>query len=214
MSKLRVLLADDHDAVREGLKLLINAQPDMEVVGEAGDGQAAVQRAQQVCPDVVVMDVSMPRFNGLRAIEVLKQCCPQVQVLTFTRHLAHGYVRQVLESGASGYVVKHSRAADLLRGLRTVGAGGKFLDSAVTASVITLVRGDREHLELDALSRREEEVLRLIAAGYSNKEVAARLVLSVKTVDAHKMRGMEKLGMSSRVDLVRFGYLQGWLDAS
>lgn len=214
MNKLRILLADDHEAVRDGIKLLINAQSDMEVVGEAGDGQAAVQRAQQLRPDVVVMDVSMPRLSGLRAIAVLKESCPDVQVLTFTRHLAHGYLQQVLEAGASGYVVKHSRATDLLRGIRTVGAGGKFLDPAVTASAITAVRGDRHRVQRDAISPREEEVLRLIAAGYSNKEVADRLGVSVKTVETHKMHGMEKLGMSSRVDLVRFGYLQGWLDSS
>jgi two-component system response regulator NreC len=216
MDKLRILLADDHEAIREGLKMLINAQSDMEVVAEASDGLAAIQRAQQVAPDVVVMDVSMPRLNGLRAIERLKQCCPSANVLTLTRHLAAGYLRQVLLSGASGYVLKQSRASDLLRGLRTVGAGGKFLDPAVTASVMAAEM--RAHAgpvdNLTGLSIREEEVLRLIAAGYSNKDAADRLNLSVKTIETHKMHGMHKLGMITRVDLVRFAQLQGWLDDS
>jgi DNA-binding NarL/FixJ family response regulator len=215
MSKLRILLADDHAIVREAMKMLINAQPDMEVVAEAADGETAIERAQQVALDVVVMDVAMPRLNGLRAIEVLKRSCPQVKVLTLTRHSADGYVRQVLHSGASGYVLKQSRADDFLRGVRVVGRGGTFLDPAISARArrgsVSTRGGLREPV---ALSAREESVLRLVARGCSNKETADRLGVSVKTVETHKIHGMQKLGMSSRADLVRFAYLEGWLDAS
>jgi DNA-binding NarL/FixJ family response regulator len=211
---MRILLADDHETVREGIKMLVNAQPDMEVVAEAADGQTAIERAQQVKPDVVVMDVSMPRLDGIRAIERLKQCCPLVKVLTLTRHAAGGYLHQVLRSGAAGYVLKQSRARDFLRGLRTVGSGDKFLDPLVTENVFAaqVRRGTSVSLGARDLSAREEEVLRLIACGHSNKEAANRLSLSVKTIETHKTNGMHKLGMSSRIDLLRFAYFEGWLD--
>lgn len=211
---MRILLADDHETVREGIKMLVNAQPDMEVVAEAADGQTAIERAQQVKPDVVVMDVSMPHLDGIRAIERLKQCCPLVKVLTLTRHAAGGYLHQVLRSGAAGYVLKQSRARDFLRGLRTVGAGDKFLDPLVTENVFAAqVRRDTAAAQgTHGLSAREEDVLRLIACGHSNKEAANRLSLSVKTIETHKMNGMRKLGMSSRIELLRFAYFEGWLD--
>jgi two-component system response regulator NreC len=211
---MRILLADDHETVREGIQMLVNAQPDMEVVAEAADGETAIERAQQVKPDVVVMDVSMPHLDGIRAIERLKQCCPLVKVLTLTRHAAGGYLHQVLRSGAAGYVLKQSRARDFLRGLRTVGSGDKFLDPLVTENVFAAqVRRDTPVSQgTRGLSAREEDVLRLIACGHSNKEAANRLSLSVKTIETHKMNGMRKLGMSSRIDLLRFAYFEGWLD--
>jgi DNA-binding NarL/FixJ family response regulator len=214
MTKFRVLLADDHETVRAGLKLIISAQADMEVVGEAGDGREAVARAQELLPDIVVMDVSMPHVNGLKATEKLKEVCPQVKVLTLTRHTDDGYLQQILRAGASGYVLKQSMPAELLHAIRAVCAGGKYLDPAVTGKVMGTYAGRAPSLRGETqgtLSDREAEVLRLIAWGYSNKEIAARMELSVKTIESHKSNSMRKLGMQSRIDIVRFALLQGWL---
>ena len=216
MSKLRIFLAEDHLTVREGLKMIVNAQADMEVIGEAGDGLSAVAQAEELRPDIVVMDVSMPRLNGLKATEKLKQCCPQVKVLTLTRHMDDGYLQQLLRAGVSGYVLKQSSAAELIHAIRAVAAGGKYLDPSVAGKVMgsyssrqpDSLRGDGH----GNLSDREAEVLRLIAWGYSNKEIAARLDLSVKTVEVHKANAMRKLGARSRIDIVRFALLQGWLE--
>jgi DNA-binding NarL/FixJ family response regulator len=216
MSKLRILLAEDHETVREGLRLIVNAQSDMEVVGEAGDGRSAVASAQELLPDIVVMDVSMPQLNGLKATEKLKQVCPQVKVLTLTRHTDYGYLQQLLRAGASGYVLKQSPPTELLHAIRAVAAGGKYLDPAVTDQVIGSYSERTAPLRVAAqggreLSEREAEVLRLIAWGYSNKEIAARLDISVKTVEAHKANAMKRLNITSRIDIVRFALLQGWL---
>ncbi|MDQ3805559.1 MAG: response regulator transcription factor [Acidobacteriota bacterium] len=213
-ARLRVLLAEDHEMVREGLKSLVNAQPDMEVVGEAADGRSAVARAQELRPDVVVMDITMPGLNGLKATEHVKQTCPEVRVLTLTRHTDAGFIQQLFAAGASGYVLKQSASAELVRAIRAVAAGGNFLDPQITGKVIggyisqQARPGDEPQGEL---SERESEVLRLIAWGHSNKEVAARLQISVKTVEAHKANTMKKLGLTSRIDIVRYALLQGWL---
>jgi DNA-binding NarL/FixJ family response regulator len=216
MSKLRILLADDHQTVREGLKLIVNSQADMEVVGEAGDGRVAVARAMELLPDVVVMDVSMPHLNGLKATEKLKALCPQVKILTLTRHTDDGYLQQILRAGASGYVLKQSAAAELLHAIRAIASGGKYLDPAVAGKVMGNYAGRTAPARVAAsrgreLSEREAQVLRLIAWGHSNKEIAARMELSVKTVEAHKSNAMKRLGMQSRIDIVRFALLQGWL---
>jgi DNA-binding NarL/FixJ family response regulator len=216
MTKLRILLADDHQTVREGLKLIVNSQADMEVVGEAGDGRLAVARAMELLPDVVVMDVSMPHLNGLKATEKLKALCPQVKILTLTRHTDDGYLQQILRAGASGYVLKQSAAAELLHAIRAIASGGKYLDPAVAGKVMGNYAGRTATARGDAsrgpeLSEREAQVLRLIAWGHSNKEIAARMELSVKTVEAHKSNAMKRLGMQSRIDIVRFALLQGWL---
>jgi two-component system response regulator NreC len=215
MRKLRILLAEDHETVREGLKLLLNAQPDMEVVGEAVNGDEAVARASALSPDVVVMDISMPRMNGLKATQALRECCPTLRILTLTRHADDGYLQQLLRAGVSGYVLKQSRSSELLHAVRSVATGGKYIDPSLTDKVL----GDYRHRLSAAgpgakkvLTPREEEVLRLIAWGYSNKEIAGRLELSVKTVETHKANAMNKLGMSSRIDIVRFALLQGWLE--
>ena len=216
MKKLRILLADDHVTVREGVKMIINAQADMEVVAEAADGRGAVAEAQAVRPDVVVMDVSMPRVNGLKATEMLTECCPEVKVLALTRHQDDGYLQQLLRAGAAGYVLKQSRPAELLQAIRAIGGGGSYLDPAVAGRVIGDYGRRRQPVTTVAgagtLSSREEEVLRLIAWGYSNKEIATRLDLSVKTVETHKANAMHKLQMRSRIDIVRFALLQGWLE--
>ncbi|MDT7688894.1 MAG: hypothetical protein QOE46_1653 [Acidobacteriota bacterium] len=216
MTKLRILLADDHETVRAGLKMIVGAQADMEVVGEASDGHAAIARAQELLPDIVVMDVSMPHLNGLKATEKLKQVCPQVKVLTLTRHTDDGYLQQLLRAGASGYVLKQSPPAELLHAIRAIAAGGKYLDPAVAGKVMGDYARRSASFRVDAeggreISDRESEVLRLIAWGHSNKEIAAHMKISVKTVEAHKANAMKKLGMLSRIDIVRFAMLQGWL---
>ncbi|HZI20351.1 MAG TPA: response regulator transcription factor [Pyrinomonadaceae bacterium] len=214
MNKLRILLAEDHETIRDGLKLLVGSQPDMEVVGEADNGRVAVRLAQELLPDVAVMDVSMPELNGLQATKELKKQCPQVKVLALTRHTDGGYLQQLMQAGASGYVLKQSKSAELLRAIRAVAAGQNYLDPALSEKVLDIFigrHGARRASAETKLTDREAEVLRLIAVGHINKEVAARLSLSVKTVEAHKARGMEKLGMKSRVDLVRYAMLQGWL---
>jgi two-component system response regulator NreC len=214
MSKIRIVLAEDHRMVREGVKLLINGQPDMETVGEAGDGSAAVRLTQELKPDVVLMDVTMPEMNGLKATERLTQLCPQVRVLTLTRHTDRAYLQQLLQAGAAGYVLKQSAPAELLHAIRAVAAGGSYLDPAITGQAIESYFGRRASGRTPgegSLTEREAEVLRLIALGYSNKEIAARLSLSVKTVEVHKANAMRKLDMHSRIDIVRYAMLQGWL---
>ncbi|MEP6922957.1 MAG: response regulator transcription factor [Pyrinomonadaceae bacterium] len=213
--KTRILIADDHETVREGLKAIVNSQTDMEVIGEAGNGISAVNLAQELQPDVIVMDISMPEMNGLKATAKIKKLCPQVKVLTLSRHTDGGYLQELLRAGASGYILKQSAASELIHALRAVIAGGKYIDPTIAEKVLggytakPVKTGFAPNLE--SITEREAEVLRLVAWGYSNKEIAARLKISVKTVEAHKTNSMKKLEMRSRIDIVRFALLQGWL---
>lgn len=214
MNKLRVILADDHQIMREGLRLLVNSQADMEVVGEVENGQAAVALAQKLQPDVIVMDISMPEMNGLKATQKLNRTYPNIKILTLTRHTDDGYLQQLLQSGSSGYILKQSASEELVRAIRLVAAGQTYLDPAVTGEVIGYIFGSRKLRGSSVgknLSAREEEVLRLVAWGFLSKEIAGRLNISIKTVDAHKTNAMNKLGMKSRIDIVRYALLQGWL---
>ena len=214
---LRILLADDHVTVRHGLKLLIDSQPDMKVVSEASDGTSAVQRAQELKPDVVVMDISMPGMNGLIATRTLKRLQPDAAIVTLTRHGDDAYLQELLRAGVSGYVLKQSAPAELLQAIRVAAAGGHYLDSTLTARVTAgfLGRtGKRVNTPAATLSDREADVLRLIASGYSNKEIAAQLTVSVKTVEAHKANAMRKLALNSRIDIVKYALLQGWLHSA
>ncbi|HEX8185648.1 MAG TPA: response regulator transcription factor [Blastocatellia bacterium] len=211
---LRIFLAEDHEMVREGLKALVNSQPDMEVVGEAGDGRTAVASVISLQPDVVIMDVSMPRMNGLEAAEKLREACPQVKVLTLTRHADIGFMQKLFGAGAAGYVLKQSASSELIRAIRAIAAGNNYLDPAVTAKVMSGYAAKPLNLfdkKRDDLTAREEDVLKKVAWGYSNKEIAAQLDISVKTVEAHKANAMKKLELHSRIDVVRFALLQGWL---
>ena len=211
MSKIRVLLAEDHRTVREGVRLLLDAQPDVEVVGEAGDGREALRLAAELKPDVVLMDVSMPEINGLRATEWLSREQPGVRVVALTRHTDRAYMQQLLQAGAAGYVLKQSDPSVLLQAVRAVAAGGDYLDPAITGQALSGYFGRRAGAGAVNLSDRETEVLRHIALGYSNKEIAARMEISVKTVEAHKANAMRKLDMTGRIDIVRYAVLQGWL---
>jgi len=211
---LRILLADDHVTVRHGLKLMIDGEPDMKVVAEVSDGALAVQRAQELQPDVIVMDISMPGVNGLAATRQLKQIQPKAAIVTLTRHSDDAYLQELLRAGVSGYVLKQSAPAELLQAIRAAASGGQYLDSSLTSRVTAGFLG-REAKGIAragaALSEREADVLRFIASGYSNKEIAVRLSLSVKTVEAHKANAMRKLGLTGRIDIVKYAVLQGWL---
>lgn len=213
--KVRILLAEDHETVRAGLKLIVNSQPDMEVIGEATDGRSVLAQVEKLLPDIVLMDISMPQLNGLKATEKLKESRPEVKVLTLTRHKDDGYLQQLLRAGASGYVLKQSPPAELLHAIRAIAAGGKYLDPAVAGKVMGTYAGRQSATSsgkpLESLSDRETEIMRLVAWGHSNKEIAARLEISVKTVEVHKANSMKKLGMHSRIDIVRYALLQGWL---
>ena len=211
---LRILLADDHVTVRHGLKLLVESQDDMEVVAEASDGAAAVQLAMECRPDIIVMDVSMPGMNGLVATQTLRRMLPSAAIVTLTRHADDAYLQELLRAGASAYVLKQSAPAELLQAIRATGAGGQYVDSSLTARVTAGFLGREGRMGsrgTTAITEREAEVLRLIASGYSNKEIAQQLDLSVKTVEAHKANAMRKLDLNSRIDIVRYAILQGWL---
>ena len=211
---LRILLADDHVTVRQGLKLLIDAERDMTVVGEASDGDEAVRKARALNPDVVVMDISMPGMNGLAATRVLKKIQPGAVIVTLTMHGDNAYLQELLRAGVSGYVLKRSAPTELLHAIRAAASGGQYLDTTLTANVTGGFSGKDAGAKLPAtaLTEREAAVLRLIASGYSNKEIAAQLSLSVKTVEAHKANAMRKLDLSGRIDIVKYAVLQGWLD--
>ena len=212
-NRLRVLIADDHAILRQGLKLLIDSQPDMQVVGEAADGSRVVELAETLLPDVVVMDISMPGVNGLVATRTLKEKRGELAVVALTRHDDDNYVEELLRAGASAYVLKQSAPTEFLRAIRAAAAGGLYLDPSMTSRVADGLLAQRtvEDQTHAVISEREAEVLRLVAIGYSNKEIAVQLNLSVKTVEVHKANAMRKLGFSGRVDIVRYGMLQGWL---
>lgn len=214
MTKLRILLADDHQTIREGLKSILNAEPDMEVVGEVEDGQAAVETAAGTQPDVVILDLSMPKLNGLKTTEAIRKASPSVKILILTRHAEHAYLQPSFHAGASGYVLKQSRASELPHAVRAVATGGTYIDPTIAAKMIEpFQRRTSAHAPIgSAISQREEEVLRLVAWGYANKEIATTLNLSVKTVETHKAKAMQKLGLTSRIELVKFALLQGWLN--
>lgn len=211
---LRILIADDHAIVRQGLKLLIDSQPDMKVIAEAASGDAVLAQATAVKPDVVVMDISMPGINGLMATRELKQRQPYTTVVALTRHEDRTYLEELLRAGASAYVLKQSPPAEFLRALRAVAAGGIYLDPAITPQVADGLLAAKPRADAEAgakTTERETQVLRLVAVGHSNVEIAEKLDISVKTVEVHKTNAMRKLGLTGRVDVIRYGVLQGWL---
>jgi len=214
LKKISVLIADDHAVLRDGLKALVNAQVDMEVIGEADNGRVAWQNAKELRPDVVVMDISMPEQNGVQATEILKRECPEIKVLALTAYEDKAYLDQLLKVGVSGYVLKLSASEQLIEAIRKVSAGEVYLDPQMAEKVASsyvrnrVLRGSTQHREL---TEREESVLRLIAHGYSNKEIAAQLKISVKTVESHKSNLMQKLELKNRTEIVRYAVRQGWL---
>jgi two-component system, NarL family, response regulator NreC len=209
---IRVLLAEDHETVRHGLKLLIDDQPDMEVIGEVGTGRLAVQQAQALQPTVVVLDLSMPELTGVEAAREISAAAPNVAVVALTRHNDDAYVQALLSAGAAGYVLKQSASSELLKAVRAAAEGGRYLDAALTDRVAgAFIARHAPAATQPRISDREAEVLRLIAIGHSNKEIAGQLGLSVKTIEVHKANAMRKLKLRGRVDIVRYALVQGWL---
>ena len=211
---IRVLMVDDHPVVLAGLKALVGADPDFVIVGEARDGRTALRMAVQLVPDVVVMDISLPEMNGIELAAALRAERPECRVLVLTVHEERAYLRQVIELGVGGYLLKRSAADELPRAIHAVAAGGMYLDPAIAGKVVgRLAPGAAQPQAGQAadLSERETDVLRLIAGGHSNKAISARLNISVKTVETYKARAMEKLGFHSRVEVVRYAAEQGWL---
>jgi two-component system response regulator NreC len=214
MSKLRILVADDHAILREGLAVLINGQSDMAVIAQAANGREAVALAKAREPDVAVLDVSMPEMGGAEATEQIRAHCPNVRVLALTRHGDQAYLRRLLQAGASGYVLKKTAADALISAIRVVAQGGTYVEPGLAGPLLqhafTLGTTRGGHTR-EALTSREEEVLRAIAWGESNKEIAAELGLSIKTVESYKAAALDKLHLRTRADIVRYAVTRGWL---
>lgn len=212
MKRIRILLADDHTVLRAGLRALLAGQGDLEVIGEASDGAEAIRLAQALRPGVVVMDIGMPGVNGIDATARIKRELPGVKVLILSMHDDQGYLRQVLRAGASGYVLKRAADTELLAAIRAAARGEVFLDPAMAKALVEeVVQPSRPSAAEPVLSDREQDVLRLLAYGYTNQQVADRLCISVKSVETYKARLMEKLGLKGRAELVRYALQHGIL---
>lgn len=207
MAKIRVLIADDHAILRAGLAMLVNAQPDMEVVGEASNGAEALQKVLKAEPDVVLMDLTMPETNSFKVIEGIRKERPRTRVLVLTMHDDPAYLRSALAAGASGYIVKKAADTELLGGIRTVHRGRTFVDLTIAGDLAEPLPGKTRSL----LSQRETEVLRLLVQGHTNQQIADRIHVSVKTVETYRARLAQKLGLSTRADLIRYALETGLL---
>ncbi len=212
-NKIRVVLADDHRMLREGIRALLERQDDIKVVGEAADGREAVRLVSQLCPDVVVMDVSMPLLNGIEATRQIRRDCPTARVLTLTVHESQDYVAQLLAAGASGYIIKRAGGDDLVSAVRAVHRGEAFLHPSIAKVVIQdyvqRLQAGQGLSAQDVLTDREREVLQLIAEGYTNREIADLLHLSIKTVQSHRSNIMRKLDLHDRGELIKYAIQQG-----
>lgn len=219
MSKIRVLLADDHAVLRAGLTALLNTQPDIEVVGEAADGEETIRQSLRLSPDLVVMDITMPGVGGLEATQQLKYQNPKIKVLVLTAHEEEEYLYKMLRGGADGYVPKKAADIELLQAIRATYRGEHFIHPSMTAGLITKVcpggqgKG-AERRDNNILSERETEVLCLLAAGHTDQEIADKLFLSVNTVNTYKVRIKEKLGLKGRAQLVRYAIEKGLLSTN
>jgi len=218
MPRISVLIADDHAILRSGLKMLINAQADMEVVSEAVDGDRAVQAARDTRPDVALLDLSMPGSSGMGALEKIARCCPETRVLVLSMHDDPAYLRSALAAGASGYLLKRAVDTELLAAIRAVRRGGVFVDPSLAHAFVhdaldKAAQKGRTPRSLIILSERERQVLGLVAQGYGNREIAKEILVSVKTVETYRARIAEKLGLRTRNEIVRFAVQMGLLTA-
>lgn len=218
MGKIRVLICDDHTILREGIRLLLNAQPDVEVVGEAVDGREAVEKAHECKPDVILMDIAMPLLNGLEATRQIRRDNPNARVLVLTMYESDEYISQMLEAGAAGYVLKKVAGSELVYAIRAVYQGEAFLYPSITKRLVEdylrRVESGQERDTFNGLTDREREVLQLIAEGHTNKEIADLLNLSVRTVQNHRAHIMEKLGMHDRGELIKYAIQKGIIELS
>jgi len=212
VAKIRIVIADDHALLREGIRAILSKEPDLEVVGEAADGREAVERCKTLLPDIVLMDVAMPGLGGLEAALEIRRDCPRVKVLVLTQYEDREYVSRFLKAGAAGYVLKKAAGADLASAVRSAQKGGLVLDPQVARDALrepeSAGGGDGSD-PYDGLTDREKQVLKLVAEGKSNKEVASLLGVSVKTAMSHREHVMEKLGLHNRTDLIRFALKKG-----
>lgn len=211
---IKILLADDHAIVRSGIKLLINSQPDMQVVGETADGVETVIKALEIKPDIVIMDLNMPEKNGLIATKQIKEQNDAIKVIALTMHDEQAYISRVLQAGASGFVLKSHNVNDLIEAIRTVDQGEAFLDPNATKVLIhnyVSLSHNNEQQE-KPLTGREQEILSYLAQGYTNREVAKKLYVSVKTIEAHRANIMKKLQISTRHELVEYAVHEGLFD--
>jgi two-component system, NarL family, response regulator NreC len=209
---IRVVIADDHAVVRSGLRMLLDAQEDIEVVGEAANGQQAIFAAIEQKPDVVLMDVVMPEKGGIEAIPAVKQGAPDARVLVLSMQDDPRYVREAFAAGASGYVLKEAADAEVVQAVREVAGGGSYVHPALGARMVAAEAEERARVDADPLSEREREVLRLLALGHTNQEIAKMLYISVRTAETHRAHIMQKLRLSTRAELVRYALAQGMLE--
>ena len=216
MNKVRVLIVDDHAIVRDGVRMILEAQPDIEVVGEASDGREALEAARRLSPGVVLMDIAMPGMNGLEATAAIRQDLPDVQVLILTMHEDYEYFFELLRAGASGYVLKGASSDDLVSAIRAVHQGGVYLHPAVAKNLVSdyvkRMEPGEDRARYDGLSDRERQVLKLVAGGETSRQIAEELFLSVNTVQTHRAHIMEKLGLHNRTDLIRYALRKGLVE--
>lgn len=213
--KIRILLADDHTILRDGIRSLIEDEPDMEVIGEAEDGITVVKLANTLKPDVILMDLAMPLLNGLEATRQIRKNNPQAKILILTMHENEEYIRQVLAAGAMGYILKDAAARELLGAIRSVNKGEVVLSPAITRLIVTdyLRWGDLSTQDSsDGLTDRERQILQLIAEGYTNKQIADILSISIKTVQAHRLNLMKKLDLHDRGELIKYAIQKKIID--
>ena len=213
MSMIRVLLAEDHTIVRKGLRSLLDAEADIQVVGEAENGREAIDKVEQLLPDIVVMDITMPGLNGLEATRQIKKRFPDVQILILTVHTSEEYVLQILRAGASGYLVKQAAPTELISAIQAASRGEAFLSPTISKKVVEdYVQRAGVTVESDSfqkLTAREREVLQLIAEGYSTREIAEQLHISIKTAETHRAHLIEKLGIHSTAELTQYAIRKG-----
>ncbi len=214
--RIRVMIADDHAILRAGLRMLVSAEPDMEVISEASDGETAIQTARESKPDVVLLDLTMPRVGGIKALHAIMRDCPEVRVLILTMHDDSAYLRSALAAGASGYLLKRAVDAELIAAIRAVHRGGVFIDPRLAGTLVQNVlaktgSNTRSARPANILSRRELQVLGLVARGYTSAEIATQIYVGVKTIETYRSRFTQKLGLRTRSDVIRFAVQMGLL---